>query len=277
MASSISSPAWARRGQLDCEPSRYRQGRVHRFDRSRQAHPQASAGNLKRVSLELGGKSPNVIFPDADMEQAVRTAAIGVFAIRDRSVARQRASSCRKNLRRVRRRISPRPTQIKPGHPLNPDTPPWARWFRASSSIASRTTSSRQEEGAQAKAGGERGPQAKGYFVKPTIFHRRQNNMRIAREEIFGPVAVLIPFKDENDAILQGNDTTYGLGAAVWTRDISRAHQGRTRAQGGIGVGELLRRSSIQSRPLAATSSRASVASWAGTRSTSTRRSNRFT
>ena len=81
------------------------------------------------------------------------------------------------------------------------------------------------EEGAQAKTGGERGSQSKGYFVKPTIYTGAKNGMRIAREEIFGPVAVLIPFKDEDDAVLQGNETTYGLGAGVWTRDVSRAHK----------------------------------------------------
>lgn len=82
-----------------------------------------------------------------------------------------------------------------------------------------------KDEGAHAKAGGERGPQAKGYFVKPTIYPQVRNQMRIAREEIFGPVAVLIPFKDENHAILQGNDISYGLGAGVWTCDIGRAHK----------------------------------------------------
>ena len=82
-----------------------------------------------------------------------------------------------------------------------------------------------REEGAQARTGGERGSQPKGYFVKPTIYTGAKNGMRIAREEIFGPVAVLIPFKDEDDAVLQGNETTYGLGAGVWTRDVSRAHK----------------------------------------------------
>jgi phenylacetaldehyde dehydrogenase len=82
-----------------------------------------------------------------------------------------------------------------------------------------------REEGVEAKAGGDRGPQPKGYFVKPTIYTGAKNGMRIAQDEIFGPVAVLIPFKDENDAVLQGNDTTYGLGAGVWTRDISRTYK----------------------------------------------------
>jgi acyl-CoA reductase-like NAD-dependent aldehyde dehydrogenase len=79
-------------------------------------------------------------------------------------------------------------------------------------------------EGARVTIGGE-AREGKGYFVKPTIFADVNNTMKIAREEIFGPVAAAIPFKDENDAIFQGNDTTYGLAAAVWTNDISRAHK----------------------------------------------------
>jgi phenylacetaldehyde dehydrogenase len=80
-----------------------------------------------------------------------------------------------------------------------------------------------KDEGAKASVGGGKGPQERGYFVQPTVLTGVKNNMRIAREEIFGPVAAAIPFKDENDAVLQGNDTTYGLAAAVWTKDISRA------------------------------------------------------
>jgi len=85
-----------------------------------------------------------------------------------------------------------------------------------------------KKEGAKVLTGGERNTAPGlegGYFVKPTVFTGVRNDMRIAREEIFGPVVALIPFKDENDAVLQGNDTNYGLAAGVWTRDVSKAHR----------------------------------------------------
>ena len=90
-----------------------------------------------------------------------------------------------------------------------------------------------QREGAKARIGGARGPQPHGYYVQPTVFTGVRNEMTIARDEIFGPVASLIPFKDEHDAVLQGNDTTYGLAAAVWTRDVSRAHAVARRLKAG--------------------------------------------
>ncbi|HVA80546.1 MAG TPA: aldehyde dehydrogenase family protein, partial [Candidatus Binataceae bacterium] len=82
-----------------------------------------------------------------------------------------------------------------------------------------------KDEGAKAKTGGAAGPQERGYFVQPTVFTGVKNSMKIAREEIFGPVASAIPFKDEADVVFQGNDTSYGLAAAVWTKDLSRAHK----------------------------------------------------
>ena len=187
---------------------------------------QASAGNLKRVSLELGGKSPNVIFPDADMEQAVALSATGVFRNQGQvCCAATRMFVQERVYDEFADRIAGKANEIKLGQPLDPSTTMGPLVSSEQHERVLNYLKLAREEGAQAKAGGERGPQSKGYFVKPTIYTDVKNGMRIAREEIFGPVAVLIPFKDENDAVLQGNDTTYGLGAGVWTRDISRAHK----------------------------------------------------
>lgn len=187
---------------------------------------EASAGNLKRVSLELGGKSPNVIFADAEIQQAVALSASGVF----RNQGQVCCAATRMFVQgpiydEFAERIAAKANEIKLGQPLDPATTMGPLVSREQHERVLGYLKLAREEGAQPKAGGERGPQPKGYFVKPTIYTGAKNGMRIAREEIFGPVAVLIPFKDENDAVLQGNDTTYGLAAGVWTRDISRAHK----------------------------------------------------
>jgi acyl-CoA reductase-like NAD-dependent aldehyde dehydrogenase len=187
---------------------------------------QASAGNLKRVSLELGGKSPNVIFSDADMEQAVALSATGVFRNQGQvCCAATRMFVQQQIYDEFADHIAGKANEIRLGQPLDPSTTMGPLVSSEQHERVLNYLKLAREEGAQARAGGERGPQSKGYFVKPTIYTDVKNGMRIAREEIFGPVAVLIPFKDENDAVLQGNDTTYGLGAGVWTRDISRAHK----------------------------------------------------
>ena len=187
---------------------------------------QASTGNLKRVSLELGGKSPNVIFPDAPMEQAVALSATGVFRNQGQvCCAATRMFVQERIYDEFAERISAKANEINLGQPLNPATTMGPLVSSEQHERVLGYLKLAHDEGARAKAGGERGPQKKGYFVKPTIYTDVKNEMRIAREEIFGPVAVLIPFKDENDAVLQGNDTTYGLGAGVWTQDVGRAHK----------------------------------------------------
>lgn len=187
---------------------------------------QASAGNLKRVSLELGGKSPNVIFPDAPMDAAVALSATGVFRNQGQvCCAATRMFVQERVYDEFADRIAAKANEINLGQPLNPATTMGPLVSSEQHDRVLGYLKLARDEGAQAKTGGARGPQPKGYFVKPTIYTQVKNGMRIAREEIFGPVAVLIPFKDENDAVLQGNDTTYGLGAGVWTRDISRAYR----------------------------------------------------
>ncbi|HZP44390.1 MAG TPA: aldehyde dehydrogenase family protein [Candidatus Binataceae bacterium] len=187
---------------------------------------QASAGNLKRVSLELGGKSPNVIFADAPLETAVALSATGVFRNQGQVCCAATRMFVQESLYdEFAERIAAKAEAIRLGEPLDQTTTMGPLVSSEQYERVLGYLKLARDEGAQAKAGGERGPQERGYFVKPTIYTAVRNDMRIAREEIFGPVAVLIPFKDENDAVLQGNDTTYGLGAGVWTRDLSRAHR----------------------------------------------------
>ena len=195
---------------------------------------QASAGNLKRVSLELGGKSPNVIFADADIKQAVALSASGVFRNQGQvCCAATRMFVQERIYDEFAERIAAKANGIKLGQPLDPATTMGPLVSSEQYERVLGYLKLAREEGAQAKAGGERGPQIRGYFVTPTIYTGVNNAMTIAREEIFGPVAVLIPFKDEDDALLQGNDTTYGLAAGVWTRDVSRAHKLARRLKAG--------------------------------------------
>jgi len=183
----------------------------------------ASTGNLKRVSLELGGKSPNIIFPDADMNQAIPNAMNGVFFNSGQvCVAGTRIFVQQEMYDNFLDQFGKAAERMTLGDPLDPKTKLGPLVSKEQFDRVKGYLALGHKEGARATIGGEV-VEGKGYFVKPTLFADVNNNTRIAREEIFGPVAAAIPFKDESDAILQGNDTTYGLAAAVWTKDISRA------------------------------------------------------
>lgn len=183
----------------------------------------ASTGNLKRVSLELGGKSPNIVFPDADMEKAIPSS-MAAFSILSGQVcvAGTRLFVQQDFKDEFVEQLATFTSGIKVGDPFDPETTMGPLSSKEQFDRVQGYLSIGKDEGAVSRVGGAT-MGGTGYFVQPTIFDGVTSDMRIAREEIFGPVVSVIPFTDEYDAVLQGNDTNYGLGAAVWTTNVSRA------------------------------------------------------
>ncbi len=185
-----------------------------------------AAGTLKRVSLELGGKSPNIVFADADLDAAVRGAMTGIFynkgevcAAGSRLLLEQRIHD------EFMDRLVQRVQGLKVGDPLDRTTRMGPVVSRAQMETVLGYIEAGKREGARLVTGGGRAAvgTGKGYYVEPTVFAGVSPAMTIAREEIFGPVLAVIPVKDVDEAIAVGNDTFYGLAAAVWTRDVAKA------------------------------------------------------
>ncbi|MGF7237957.1 MAG: aldehyde dehydrogenase family protein [Frankia sp.] len=189
----------------------------------------ASAGNLKRLTLELGGKSPDVVFADADLSRAVPGAAMGVFTNSGQTCcAGTRIYVERPIYDEFVESVSAFAKKLRVGDSLDPATQIGPLVSAEQLDRVSGYLDLGRAEGARTTAGGgrlETGKLADGYFVEPTVFANVQDDMRVAREEIFGPVACVMPFDSVEEVVARSNDSTFGLSGGVWTRDVGKAHR----------------------------------------------------
>jgi aldehyde dehydrogenase (NAD+) len=184
----------------------------------------AAADTLKRVTFELGGKSPNVIFADADMEKAVAGAFHAIYFHGGQCcTAGSRLFVEQKVHQEFVERLAEKAKERKIGDPLDPKTEQGPQVSKEQMDKILHYCDLGQKQGATLMIGGQRHGD-KGFFVEPTIFDNVKDDMAIAKDEIFGPVVSVLPFKGVEEVIDRANKTFYGLAAAVWTRDIDKAH-----------------------------------------------------
>ncbi len=199
----------------------------------------AAADNLTKVSLELGGKAPNVIFADADMDQAVNGAMMGIFFNQGQvCCAGSRIFVEEKAKDEFLGRFKEKADRIKVGDPMDKATLMGPQVSEEQLNRIKGYVDIAREEGATVLTGGA-APQLdaqfqNGYFFQPTIFSDVDNKMRVAQEEIFGPVSSVITFKDDDELIQKANDTIYGLSAGIWTQNITRAHRFAKAVKAGV-------------------------------------------
>jgi aldehyde dehydrogenase (NAD+) len=196
----------------------------------------AAADTLKKITLELGGKSPNIILPDADLEAALRGATTGIFYGKGEVCAAGSRLLVAKSIKsEFMEKLAARAKKMVAGDPMDPKTRYGALASKKQLETVERYVDIAKKEGATLVAGGARADigTGKGYFYQPTVFDNVAPESTISREEIFGPVLATIEFADIDEAIARANDSPYGLAAAVWTRDIKKAHYVARKLQAG--------------------------------------------
>jgi aldehyde dehydrogenase (NAD+) len=185
----------------------------------------AAKSNLKRVSLELGGKSPNIVLGDADIDAAVEGAYFALFFNQGQCCcAGSRLFVEEKIHDQLVEKLVKKAKSQKVGDPFDPDTTQGPQVSQEQCNRIMGYIEAGKKEGARLLTGGKRLGE-RGYFVEPTVFDDVTDNMKIAKEEIFGPVMNILKFRDLDEVVRRGNQTFYGLAAAVWTRDITKAHR----------------------------------------------------
>ena len=196
----------------------------------------AAADTLKKITLELGGKSPNIVLPDADLEAALRGATTGIFYGKGEVCAAGSRLLVAKSIKsEFMEKLAARAKKMIAGDPMDPKTRYGALASKKQLETVERYVDIAKKEGATLVAGGARADigTGKGYFYQPTVFDNVAPESTISREEIFGPVLATIEFADIDEAIARANDSPYGLAAAVWTRDIKKAHYVARKLQAG--------------------------------------------
>ncbi len=185
---------------------------------------QAAAGNLKKVSLELGGKSPNVVFADADLSTAIPGAASAIFFNHGQCCcAGSRLYVEQSIFDKVVDGVATEAKKIKVGPGMQPGTDMGPLVSQEQLTRVCGYLDAGKKEGAQAVVGGKRHGD-RGYFVEPTVLVNTTEKMKVVREEIFGPVVTAMPFRNPEELLPRANDSVYGLAAAVWTKDVNKAH-----------------------------------------------------